>query len=262
MAGRLSTQKPGGDTGQRLLPWLGWIYLTLALLLAWELLSQAYPSLIASPSDTVRGLERLGAAFIMHAVGVTLANSLAGYALALLGAVASLAAAYVNRHLNAFFNAFNTFIQSVSILVWSIVFVMIFGVTSRKPPVLVAAAASYPILLSSLMGASKLLSRRFGLLARVLGASKAEEFLYFILPGTVPYLAAASRAAIGIALRISVVAEAFGASGGVGYWLVYSYDIGDKNGVFGWALVLILLMIAVDYAILRPIERWTERWRL
>lgn len=197
-----------------------------------------------------------------HAVEVTLANSLAGYTIALIAAVASVIAAYTNRHLGAFFNALNTLIQSVSILVWAIVFMMVFGVTSRKPPVLVAAAASYPILLSSLMGATRALSSRFRLLARILGASRLQELVHFILPGTIPYLAAASRAAVGVALRISVVAEAFGASGGVGYWLVYSYDVGDKQGVFAWALVLVALMVAVDYAVLRPIERWVSKWKL
>ncbi len=193
---------------------------------------------------------------------MTLTNSLAGYTIALLAAVASIIAAYTNRHLGAFFNALNTLIQSVSILVWAIVFMMVFGVTSRKPPVLVAAAASYPILLTSLMGATRALSSRFRLLARILGASRLQELVHFILPGTIPYLAAASRAAVGVALRISVVAEAFGASGGVGYWLVYSYDVGDKQGVFAWALVLVALMIAVDYAVLRPIERWVSKWKL
>ncbi len=203
------------------------------------------------------GIER-----VARAVYVTFTNSLAGYALALAAAVASVAAAYANKHVGAFFDALNTLIQSVSILVWAIVFMMVFGVTSRKPPVLVAAAASYPILLTSLMGAVRSLSWRFRLLARILGASRVQELVYFILPGTLPYLAAASRAAVGVALRISVVAEAFGSSGGVGYWLVYSYDIGDKDGVFAWALVLVAMMIAVDYAILRPVERWASRWKL
>jgi len=164
--------------------------------------------------------------------------------------------------LEAFFNALNTLVQSISVLVWAIVLVMIFGVTSRKPPILVVTAATYPVLLSSLFGAVRSIDSRIMLLARSLGAGKWEELFYFVLPGTIPYLAAASRTAIGIALRISVVAEAFGSSGGVGYWLVFSYDYGYKEGVFAWALVLVVLMIAVDMLLLRPVERWSEKWKL
>ncbi len=185
-----------------------------------------------------------------------------GYAIALILSLLLVAGSYLNKHIDSFTSALNTFIQSVSVLIWAIVFVMIFGVSSRKPPVLVAAAASFPVLLSNLYSAIRALDERFSLLARILGASRIQELLYFILPGTVPYIAGASRAAIGIALRISVVAEAFGASGGVGYWLMYSYDFGWKDGVFAWAAILILLMIVVDLGLLRPVERLTIRWKM
>ncbi len=217
--------------------------------------------MVPGPGDTLHALEEIGVRSILRGVRVTLTNSLLGYGIALALSLASIIAAYLNRHLNAFFNALNTFIQSVSVLVWAIILVMIFGVTSRKPPILVVAAATYPILLSSLFSAVKALNDEYRLLARILGASRIEELAYFILPGIIPYLAGASRAAIGIALRISVVAEAFGASGGIGYWLVYSYDYGYKEGVLAWAWILILLMILVDLAILRPVERWTLAWK-
>ncbi len=229
--------------------------------MVWWLLSQTYREAVPGPGDTLAALREIGFPRILHGIRVTLVNSLLGYAVALLFSLASITLAYLNKHLDAFFNALNTFIQSVSVLVWAIVLVMIYGVTSRKPPILVVAAATYPILLSTLYSGVRALDDQYKLLAKILGATRIQELVYFILPGIVPYLAGASRAAIGIALRISVVAEAFGASGGVGYWLVYSYDYGYKEGVFAWAWILILLMIAVDMLVLRPIERWTLRWK-
>ncbi|MEB3844433.1 MAG: ABC transporter permease subunit [Desulfurococcales archaeon] len=262
MERRLPAKKPPNNTGHRLLQGLGWIYLTIFLLAVWIVLSRSYPQLIPTPTATIEALESYGTARILHAVRITLANSLIGYAIALGLAVLSVLLSYASRHLEAFFNALNTLVQSISVLVWAIVLVMIFGVTSRKPPILVVTAATYPVLLSSLFGAVRSIDSRIMLLARSLGAGKWEELFYFVLPGTIPYLAAASRTAIGIALRISVVAEAFGSSGGVGYWLVFSYDYGYKEGVFAWALVLVVLMIAVDMLLLRPVERWSEKWKL
>ncbi|MEB3788758.1 MAG: ABC transporter permease subunit [Desulfurococcales archaeon] len=262
MERRIPRTKPGKHTRHSLLQGLGWIYLIILILLGWHLLSEAYPVLIPSPTSTYEAITRIGTDKILNAVITTLTNSLLGYLLGLIGSIALVIGAYLNKHIEALVNATNTFAQSISVLVWAIIFIMIFGVTSRKPPILVVAAATFPILLSSLIGAVRSLDEKFSLLAKMLGASKLQELFYFILPGTISYLAAASRAAIGIALRISVVAEAFGASGGVGYWLVYSYDIGFKEGVFAWASILIILMIAVDMLILRPIERWTMKWRL
>jgi NitT/TauT family transport system permease protein len=73
-------------------------------------------------------------------------------------------------------------------------------------------------------------------------------------------MAGASRAAIGLALRISVVAEAFGGGGGIGYRLIYNYDMGVPEGVFAWALLLISIMILLDHIVLKPIEGWTRKW--
>ena len=204
----------------------------------------------------------IGPKAVARAIEVTLVNSLSGYLIGLGAALALVSGAYVNRHVDAFVRALNTFIQSVSVLVWAIIFVMMFGIASRKPPILVSAAASFPILISGIYSSVRVLDSRFKLLARLLGASRWQELAYFIIPGTIPYIAASSRSAIGVALRISVVAEAFGASGGVGYWLMYSYNYAWSAGVFAWALVLIGLMIAVDLLVLARVERLTERWRM
>ncbi len=218
--------------------------------------------LIPSPSDTVLFIFNEGIDKVLYNVYRTLFNSVSGFLLAFLLALASIVGAYMNTHVKALVDALNTFIQSVSVLVWSIVFLMIFGVTSIAPPILVVTAAAYPVLLSSFIGSVFSLDKKFSELARILGASKLQELYYFILPGSFPYIASASRSALGLALRISVVAEAFGASGGVGYQLVYSYDLGFKEGVFAWGIILVLLMIFLDYIVLRPVEGWSKKWML
>ncbi len=170
--------------------------------------------------------------------------------------------AYLNSFAASFFEAVNTFIQSVSVLVWSIISIIIFGVTSHFPPVIVTMFAVYPVLLSSLMGAVRALDRKLFEISKVLGASRVQQFMYVLLPGSIPYIVSASRSAIGIALRISVVAEAFGAAGGIGYQIVYNYDMAEVAGVLTWSLILILLMIGLDFLILKPFEKWTLKWKV
>ena len=169
---------------------------------------------------------------------------------------------YFNRLAKDFFNAVNTFVQSVSVLVWSILTIIIFGVTSSIPPVLVTTFAVYPVLLTSTLGAVSLLDKKLIEVSKMLGATKLQEFTYVLLPGSIPYVVSASRAAMGIALRISVVAEAFGASGGIGYRIVYNYDLARIPGVLTWSILLILLMIGIDFLILKPAEKWTLRWKM
>jgi NitT/TauT family transport system permease protein len=71
---------------------------------------------------------------------------------------------------------------------------------------------------------------------------------------------AASRVALGLSLRISVVAEAFGSSGGIGYMIMRSYNLADAPGVLAWSLILIALVLALDRLLLMPVEERSSSW--
>ncbi|MEM2542081.1 MAG: ABC transporter permease subunit [Candidatus Korarchaeum sp.] len=95
---------------------------------------------------------------------------------------------------------------------------------------------------------------------RSLGGSPIDEYFDIIIPSSLPALISSSRVALGLGLRISVVAEAFGSSGGIGYMIMRSYNLADIRGVLAWSLLLIILVITVDYVILRSIEERSMRW--
>lgn len=183
-----------------------------------------------------------------------------GFSLSVLLALALIVLYYSSQFLASFIEALNTFVQSVSVLIWSLLFLIIYGITSSIPQILVVCATSFPIILSVALSGISQIERKYRELSKSLGANKLQEIRYFVLPGIIPYLIASSRAAIGSALRITVVAEAFGASGGIGYMLVYSYNLGFKEGVFAWSIILVALMVILDTAVLRPIERWAKTW--
>lgn len=239
---------------------LSLITLISTIFILWFIVSTTYPNLLKSPIDVLGYFQGVPPQRILLSVAKTLTNSLIGFFIALILAEISAFLAYLNDFLDSFFTAVNTLVQSVSVLVWALIFIIVFGVLSPIPPILVASASSYPILLSAMLSVTKSLDRKFIEISNTLGASKVQEYIYIILPGSVPHLASAARSAIGIALRISVVAEALGGSGGIGYELMYNYNLGIVEGVLAWAILLILLMIVLDVLILRPIEKWAERW--
>ena len=239
---------------------LGWLAASALLGLSWQAVHELWPSLAPSPLEALEYLASLEPGLVARSLVETLAGSSAGFVVGLVFSLSLVSLAYAVPRLAPTVNALATILQSVSALVWVFVFIVLFGVTSRLPPVLVSAAVSAPILLSGLMGGISVLDRRYSELARLLGASRLQELRHIVLPGLVPFLASSGRSAYGVALRISVVAEALGGSGGVGYMLMLSYDRGDFTGVFAWGLLLVLLMIAVDQALLRPLEAWARRW--
>ncbi|WP_338250821.1 ABC transporter permease [Pyrodictium abyssi] len=193
-------------------------------------------------------------------VVLTLARSSTGF---MLGAAAALGLGFLYTAgplARETVRALNTVLQSVSVLVWSLVLVMLFGVLSPLPPVLVAALVSLPIMLSALLAGLDSVNPRLVELAAILGASRRQLYTDFLLPSLLPVLAGAGRAALGAALRISVVAEAFGGSGGIGYMIATYYSLAEPRGVFAWGLVLVALMVALDKLVLERLEERTRRW--
>ena len=150
--------------------------------------------------------------------------------------------------------------NSTSALVWSLVLVSTLGVLNPLPPILVVSAVTAPHVLSAVSSALASVDRGLLEAVRSLGAGQVDEFMDVLLPSSVPIIASASRVGIGTALRISVVAEAFGGSGGLGYMLMRSYNLADVEGVLAWSVILFLSILSMD-KVLAYIERGARRWQ-
>ncbi|MCE4614397.1 MAG: ABC transporter permease subunit [Desulfurococcales archaeon] len=233
----------------------------ILIILAWKLLSLATGDLLPSPVETITWMynsETL--ASIIYNTLITLRNSLAGFSIALFLAVITVLASKIHGILEGLVESLNVYVQSISALIWILVFLVLFGFKSPLPPMLVTTGVAYPILLSNLISGIKTVDSKIIDLSELLGASKIQLFKHVYIPASVPYTIAGSRAALGASLRISVVAEAFGSSGGIGYKLTYYFDLYNYKGMMAWALFLVVLMILLDKLVLEPLEDWSKRW--
>ena len=233
----------------------------LLLLIAWQLLSTASREILPGPVETARWMvsnETLSST--AYNILITLRNAVIGFLLALLLAVATGLVSRINSFLDSLVASLNVYVQSISALIWILVFLVIFGFRSPVPPILVTTGVAYPILLSSLLGGIKAVDKKVVELAELLGATKRQLFTHIYIPASLPYTIAGSRAALGAALRISVVAEAFGSSGGIGYKLTYYFNMYNYEGMMGWASILIVIMVLLDKLILQPVEGISRRW--
>src|SRR5207245_10750224 len=91
--------------------------------------------------------------------------------------------------------------------------------------------------------------------------SGAETFRAVVIPSTLPYLMAGMKVGFGLALKVSVVAEIFGVTSGIGYIMNYSREILATQMVFVWALVMILVMMLADKLVFDAVSRRLTRWR-
>ncbi|BEP17492.1 hypothetical protein PYJP_08440 [Pyrofollis japonicus] len=221
-----------------------------------------FPGQVPGVASTLLFIASEGFSKISYNTGLTLLRSTIGFSLGF--ATALLLGLLYTLHplLRETVRALNTILQSISVLIWVVVLVMIFGVLSPLPPILVAALVSLPIVLAATVSGLDASSKKLAELAAMIGANRLSYYKDFLLPSLAPTLAGAARSALGAALRISVVAEAFGSSGGIGYMITNYYNLAEPEGVFAWGLILVVLMILLDKAVLEPIEKRAARWSI
>ncbi|ACB07236.1 ABC transporter permease subunit [Candidatus Korarchaeum cryptofilum] len=230
----------------------------ILLLLLWEAIS--LPGLLPSPLSTLRYIASLDPDLIALHTVITLYNSFAGFSLSMLLSLALGFLSHRNEFIRGFSMGICSIFNSTSALIWSLVLVSTIGILSPLPPILVASAVSLPQLLSATIAALDSVDKNLIEAVRSLGGSSANEYLDVIIPGSLPMIIAASRVALGLSLRISVVAEAFGSSGGIGYMIMRSYNLADAPGVLAWSLILIALVLALDRLLLMPVEERSSSW--
>src|SRR5262245_37395396 len=91
--------------------------------------------------------------------------------------------------------------------------------------------------------------------------SGREKFAAIVVPSIVPYLIAGMKVGFGLALKVSVIAEIFGVTSGIGYIMNYSREILATQMVFVWALVMIAVMMLSDKLLFDAASRRLTRWR-
>jgi NitT/TauT family transport system permease protein len=237
------------------------LVLVLFVVLWLVIASRTSPYVLPSPVSVFRQLVTLFLdGTVWTHVGATLYRVTAGFLLGtvlalLLGLVASSSPVLrlVLRDLSSILNATSVFVWIVLALIW-------FGLTDRAP-IFTTLMITIPVLMSNVFEAIDSLDRRLLEMASVYRFTALDRFVHITFPSVIPYLFAGMRVAFALGLRVSVVAEIFGVSTGVGYMMNFARDTLRTDAVFAWALILITMMLLVDNIIFSPLLRWLTRWR-
>lgn len=115
------------------------------------------------------------------------------------------------------------FLRVVSPLAWAPVAVALFGVGDAPVAFLVAAAAVWPVALSTASGVHAV-DPQLLQVARTLGATERERLRWVVLPSIRPQVSTGVRQAIGVAWVVLVPAEMIGVSSGLGYQILNARD--------------------------------------
>ncbi len=190
----------------------------------------------------------------MENVMVTLLRSLLGFALAL--ALSALLTIFMwqSSTVKAFLHDLVIFLQSVTIIVWIVAFLVMFGLTSNWPATLVTMIVSFPLLFNNLEKGLEHVDQRLIEMVKVYGATADDVIFDVVIPSLKPYFYSGVRSGLSLALKVAVVAEAFTSSNGIGYQIMMNFNLFKYDMAFAWALLIVLLMIAFDWILLEVFE--------
>ncbi|WP_244432039.1 ABC transporter permease [Rhodopseudomonas sp. B29] len=151
-------------------------------------------------------------------------------------------------------------INTVSSSIWAIFALIWFGLTNWST-IFVVFMTAMPLILTNVWQGTRTVNTDFIQLAQTFRMTRVQVLVKIYLPTILPLLFAGSRLAFGFGARVSIVAETLGASSGIGYRLRQAADLVQTDQVFAWTLTLVVLMIALEAVILKPLERRLFAWR-
>jgi len=232
------------------------------VLAAWAALSFRYGAyVLPSPLAVLRGFaEILATGEIWRHTAASLYRIAVGFGSAVAVAVLLGLAAFLSRAARDVVHDVLSVLNSTSVFVWIVISIIWFGL-SNWAPIFTTFMITLPVVASNIVEGVANVDRRLLEMGDVYRLSGREKFRSIVVPSTLPYLIAGMKVGFGLALKVSVVAEIFGVTSGIGYIMNYSREILATQMVFVWALVMILVMMATDTIVFDALSRRVERWR-
>ena len=97
--------------------------------------------------------------------------------------------------------------------------------------------------------------------AQVFRVGPRRLFFNFFLPQLYPYIMIAARSGIALIWKIVLVVELLGRSNGIGFQLYVFFGDFDIASILAYTLAFVIVMIAVELALIGPMDRYATRWR-
>jgi NitT/TauT family transport system permease protein len=233
-----------------------------AVLAVWSALSWRYGAyVLPSPVAVARGLvDILGSGEIWTHTVASLSRIAVGFGAAVVVALLMGLAAFLSRAARQVVHDVLAVLNATSVFVWIVIAIIWFGL-SNWAPIFTTFMITLPVVASNIVEGVENVDRRLLEMGDVYRLSGRTKFMAIVIPSTVPYLIAGMKIGFGLALKVSVVAEIFGVTSGIGYIMNYSREILATQMVFAWALVMILVMMATDKLVFDTLSRRYARWR-
>jgi NitT/TauT family transport system permease protein len=145
-------------------------------------------------------------------------------------------------------------------LVFALICVMIFGL-STWAPIVAIVLTSFPHVTVNVVEGVRAIPRDLLDMATAYGVDRRTQLRHIILPAIAPFLFTAVRYGFAIAWKITALTELFGGRDGVGIQIRVKFELFNMAGVLAWAFFLVGFALIMERVVLQRLERRFFRWR-
>lgn len=226
----------------------------------WLLLSQLV-DLVPGPARTLDEVAKLVVSgdFFVH-MWASLRRVIVGFVIAMVASMIVGIVMGTSRIGEAYFRPLVIIGLTVPGLIWALVSVMLFGL-SEITTYFAVTVTIFPMLVITIWGSVRSMDRDLIDMSTVLRLSRWTKIRAVILPQLLSAIFSSTRYGLGLAWKIVVVVELFGASDGVGHQINRAYQVFNLALVLAWTALFVVVMMLIEHAVLNPIEKRLTAWR-
>lgn len=241
--------------------WLRFVSL-LGFVVLWQVVAGLLHDASLPPPALVfsRMLAEIGSAALPWHLGVTLGRVVLSFALALaIGAAFGVALGHWRR-LDLLLDGWLVLGLNIPALVTIILCYVWFGLNDVAAVVAVALN-KIPTVIVVVREGARAVDRNLMQVARAYRLPRWRVLTRVYLPQLYPWLLAAARSGLSLIWKIVLVVELLGRSNGVGFQLNVFFQMFDIAGILAYTLAFAAVVLTIESAVLRPLERRLNRWR-
>jgi NitT/TauT family transport system permease protein len=166
----------------------------------------------------------------------------------------------LNKALDNFFDTWLLIFLNIPALVTIILCYVWFGLTETAA-ILAVVINKLPNVIVTLREGTRALDKDLLAMAKCYRFTRLKTLQHVILPQLHPFIMAATRSGLALIWKIILVVEMLGRSDGMGYQLHLFFQLFDVASILAYTVAFIVVIQAIEFLILKPLDKRAIRWR-
>lgn len=197
---------------------------------------------------------------LLHDLGATLARVSVAFALAMaLGTAIGLAMAR-SRVIDTLLDSGVVLLLNLPALIIAVLLYVWLGLT-ESAAIGAVTLSKLPTVIVTLREGGRTLDRDLADMAKSFHLGLWRTWRHVILPQLSPFFLVASRTGLALIWKIVLVVELLGRPDGIGYAVQVFFQLFDVRRLIAYALAFVIVVLAIEWGVLQPLERRLTRWR-